>query len=50
VGKSLEMSSGGLDFEEFMRKLVNAPVSAKKPNRARRTTQKGTPILEKKRI
>jgi hypothetical protein len=31
VGKSLEMSSGGLGFEEFMRKLVNAPGPEKKP-------------------
>jgi hypothetical protein len=35
VGKSLEMSSGGLGFEEFMRKLVNAPVPEKKPRKLR---------------
>jgi hypothetical protein len=29
------MSSGGLGFEEFMRKLVNAPIPQKKPKKPR---------------
>jgi hypothetical protein len=43
------MSSDGLGFEEFMRKLVNAPVPQKKP-RTRRSAKPQADATKKKNL
>jgi hypothetical protein len=43
------MSSDGLGFEEFMRKLVNAPIPEKKPRRSRSSKHR-TDVKEKKNL
>ncbi len=39
MGKSLAMTTGGLDFDSFMRKLINAETE-EKPERKRATGSK----------
>jgi hypothetical protein len=40
MGKSLAMSSDGMDFDTFMRKLINAPVPEKKARKSRSKRKK----------